>query len=53
MFGERDHVLEELKARAAEPIPQGGDQKGPRRLSPDRAPANSIDRKAQAMAGAS
>jgi ATP-binding cassette subfamily C protein/ATP-binding cassette subfamily C exporter for protease/lipase/ATP-binding cassette subfamily C protein EexD len=53
MFGERDHVLEELQARAAEPIPQGGDQKGPRRLSPDLAPANSIDRKAQAMAGAS
>ena len=53
MFGERDEVLEELKARASEAIPQGGDHKGPRRLSPGRSPANGSDGNAKAMAGAS
>jgi ATP-binding cassette subfamily C protein/ATP-binding cassette subfamily C exporter for protease/lipase/ATP-binding cassette subfamily C protein EexD len=53
MFGERDEVLEELKARASESIRQGGDHKGPRRLSPRRSPANGSDRNAKAMAGAS
>ena len=52
MFGERDHVLEELKARAAESIPQDGDHKVPRRLSPGRSPANGSDRNAKAMGGA-
>jgi PrtD family type I secretion system ABC transporter len=51
MFGEREHVLEELKARAAELIPRDG--KGPRRLSPGVGTANDIDRRARGMAGAS
>jgi hypothetical protein len=55
MFGERDEVLEELQARANESIPQGGDHKGPRRLSPGRSAANDSDSdgNAKAMAGAS
>jgi PrtD family type I secretion system ABC transporter len=52
MYGERDHVLEELKARAAESISQGGDHKVPRRLSPGHGAANGSDRNAKAMAGA-
>jgi ABC-type protease/lipase transport system fused ATPase/permease subunit len=53
MFGERDEVLEELKARASESIPQGGDHQRPRRLSPGRSPANGSDPNAKALAGAS
>ena len=53
MFGERDEVLEELKARASASIPQGGNDEGPRRLSPGRSSANGNDRNAKAMAGAS
>jgi ABC-type protease/lipase transport system fused ATPase/permease subunit len=53
MFGERDEVLEELKARASESIPQGGDHKWPRRLTPDRSPSNGSDRNAKAMTGVS
>jgi ATP-binding cassette subfamily C protein/ATP-binding cassette subfamily C exporter for protease/lipase/ATP-binding cassette subfamily C protein EexD len=52
MFGERDHVLEELKARAAESISQGGDHKVPRRLSPGHSAAKGSDRNTKAMAGA-
>jgi ATP-binding cassette subfamily C protein/ATP-binding cassette subfamily C exporter for protease/lipase/ATP-binding cassette subfamily C protein EexD len=52
MFGERDHVLETLKARAAEPLAQNDDQKGRRRLSPGNG-ANGLDRNTKAMAGAS
>jgi PrtD family type I secretion system ABC transporter len=52
MFGERDHVLETLKARSAEPLAQNDDQKGRRRLSPGNG-ANGLDHNAKAMAGAS
>jgi ABC-type protease/lipase transport system fused ATPase/permease subunit len=53
MFGERDEVLEQLKARASESIPQGGNHEGPRRLSSGRSPANGSDPNVKAMAGAS
>ena len=53
MFGERDEVLEELKARASECIPEGGDHKWPRRLSPGRSPANGSDHNAKAITGVS
>jgi ATP-binding cassette subfamily C protein/ATP-binding cassette subfamily C exporter for protease/lipase/ATP-binding cassette subfamily C protein EexD len=52
LFGERDHVLETLKARSAEPLAQNDDQKGRRRLSPGNG-ANGLDHNAKAMAGAS
>jgi PrtD family type I secretion system ABC transporter len=52
LFGERDHVLETLKARSAEPLAQNDDQQGRRRLSPGNG-ANGLDHNAKAMAGAS
>jgi PrtD family type I secretion system ABC transporter len=50
MFGERDHVLETLKARSAEPLAQNDDQKGRHRLSPGNG-ANGFDRNPKATAG--
>jgi PrtD family type I secretion system ABC transporter len=52
LYGERDHVLETLKTRAAEPLP-GGDRQAVRRLSPGAGPASGVDDGARAMAGAS
>lgn len=53
MFGERDYVLEALKARAAEPPAQVGDPAGRRRLSPGSGSADGVARNVKAMAGAS
>jgi PrtD family type I secretion system ABC transporter len=52
MFGEREHVLETLKARSAEPLAQSDDRKGRRRLSPGNG-ANGFTRNIKAMAGGS
>ena len=35
MFGQRDHVLETLKQRAADALPQGADAGTQQRLPPD------------------
>jgi PrtD family type I secretion system ABC transporter len=49
MFGERDQVLEALKERSPEPLPQGD---GRRRLSSGNGSTNGLDGNAKAMAGA-
>jgi ATP-binding cassette subfamily C protein/ATP-binding cassette subfamily C exporter for protease/lipase/ATP-binding cassette subfamily C protein EexD len=49
MFGERDQVLEALKERSPEPLPQGD---GRRRLSSGKGSTNGLDGNAKAMAGA-
>jgi ATP-binding cassette subfamily C protein/ATP-binding cassette subfamily C exporter for protease/lipase/ATP-binding cassette subfamily C protein EexD len=54
MFGERDHVLEALKAKATEPLPTDGGEKAPRRLSPGgTVPASGANSNTKAMAEAS
>jgi ATP-binding cassette subfamily C protein/ATP-binding cassette subfamily C exporter for protease/lipase/ATP-binding cassette subfamily C protein EexD len=52
MFGERDHVLEALKERAAEPLPQGDGSQGRRRLASGNGSTNDYSRNATAMTGA-
>src|SRR5262245_6832324 len=51
MFGERDEVLEELKARVAEPVAHG-DAARQGRLSPGSRAVDGVDRNAKALAGA-
>jgi ATP-binding cassette, subfamily C, type I secretion system permease/ATPase len=53
MFGERDQVLEELKARVAEPVAHGVDPARQGRLSPGSRAVDGIDHNAKAIAGAS
>jgi ABC-type protease/lipase transport system fused ATPase/permease subunit len=52
MFGERDHVLEALKERAAEPLPQGDGSQGRRRLASGNRSTSGFGRNATAMTGA-
>jgi ATP-binding cassette subfamily C protein/ATP-binding cassette subfamily C exporter for protease/lipase/ATP-binding cassette subfamily C protein EexD len=52
MFGERDHVLEALKERSAEPPPQSGIGKARPRLSSGNGSANGFHHDAKAMTGA-
>jgi ATP-binding cassette, subfamily C, type I secretion system permease/ATPase len=52
MFGERDQVLEALKERSPEPLPQGDGDRGRRRLSSSNGSTSGLDRNAKAMAGA-
>ena len=53
MFGEREHVLEALKERTAEPLPQGDPGKGRRRLAPANGSTSGFGRTAAATTGAS
>ena len=53
MFGEREQVLEALKARAAEPLPTGGAEQTPRRLSPSVVPEGGANSNTKPMAEAS
>jgi ATP-binding cassette subfamily C protein/ATP-binding cassette subfamily C exporter for protease/lipase/ATP-binding cassette subfamily C protein EexD len=52
MFGERDDVLEALKERVVEPLPQSGDSQGRRRLASGNGSASGYGRNATAMTGA-
>jgi ATP-binding cassette subfamily C protein/ATP-binding cassette subfamily C exporter for protease/lipase/ATP-binding cassette subfamily C protein EexD len=53
MFGERDHVLQALKERTPEPLPQGDPGNGRRRLAPANGSAGGFGRTAPATTGAS
>jgi hypothetical protein len=52
MFGEREHVLQALKERSAEPLPQGALVKGRRRLASGDAPTGGFGHNATAATGA-
>jgi hypothetical protein len=52
MFGERDEVLQALKERSPEPLPQRDGNKGRQRLSSGNGPTNGVHRDAKAVAGA-
>ena len=52
MFGERDHVLEMLKERSTEPLPQSSSGKARRSLSSGNASANGLHHNGRAMTGA-
>src|SRR5882757_254120 len=52
MFGERDQVLEALKERSPEPLPQGDGSQGRRRLASGNGSTNDYSRNATAMTGA-
>jgi ATP-binding cassette subfamily C protein/ATP-binding cassette subfamily C exporter for protease/lipase/ATP-binding cassette subfamily C protein EexD len=52
MFGEREHVLQALKERTAEPLPQGDLGKGRRRLASANGPPSGFGHNATAATGA-